>query len=165
MKPDSLPGQTLHGRRCRCAGFTYLALLVALGLMALSSAVTTQLGTRFSRAMAEEELIETGMAYRAALISYARATPVGMRRRPARLEDLLQDPRYPSTRRHLRKLYADPITGQASWGLVQASDGSGIIGVHSLSDERIAVKRVLSQQVTGQDQAETYRDWKFLSTQ
>jgi hypothetical protein len=88
-----------------------------------------------------------------------------MRRRPARLEDLLQDPRYPSTRRHLRKLYADPITGQASWGLVQASDGSGIIGVHSLSDERIAVKRVISQQVTGQDQAETHRDWKFLSTQ
>ena len=165
MKAHSLPWQRLRSRRCRCAGFTYLALLMALALMALTSAMTVQLGARFSRAMAEEELIETGMAYRAALISYARATPMGMRRRPARLDDLLRDPRYPSTRRHLRKLYADPITGQPSWGLVQATDGSGIIGVHSLSDKRIAVKRAPGQQVTGQDQAEAYRDWKFLATQ
>lgn len=160
-----MPIQTVRGRHRPCAGFTYLALLIVLGLMALTSTTTVQLGTRFSRAAAEDELIETGMAYRAALLSYAQATPMGMQRRPARLEDLLKDPRYPAMRRHLRKLYVDPITGKASWAIVYAKDGSGIMGVYSLSDEAITAKRVVSPEVAGQEQAQFYRDWKFLGTQ
>jgi len=49
------------------------------------------------------------------------------------LEDLLKDPRYPNIRRHLRKIYVDPITGKAEWGVLKSPDDSGIIGVHSLS--------------------------------
>lgn len=165
MQRHAIPIQTIRGRHSACAGFTYLALLIALGLMMLTSTMTVQLGARFARAVAEEELIETGMAYRAALISYAQATPVGMQRRPARLEDLLKDPRYSATRRHLRKLYADPITGWGSWGIVYARDGSGIIGVYSLSEEPVTVKRAVRPGIAGQEQAQSYRDWKFLSIQ
>ncbi|WP_194714299.1 type II secretion system protein [Noviherbaspirillum soli] len=165
MQRHATPIQTVRGRHSACAGFTYLALLIALGLMTLTSTMTVRLGARFARAAAEEELIGTGMAYRAALLSYARATPVDMQRRPARLEDLLKDPRYPAVRRHLRKLYADPITGEVSWGIVYANDGSGIIGVYSLSDEPVTVKRAVRPGIAGQGQAQSYRDWKFLSTQ
>lgn len=159
------PGQSTHGRHRPCAGFTYLALLIALGLMLLTSTMTLQLGKRYCRAAAEAEWIEAGMAYRAALISYAHATPLGMPRRPARLEDLLKDPRHAAPRRHLRKLYADPITGKASWGIVYANDGGGIVGVYSLSEEAVIGKRAMMPGIAGQDQARAYRDWTFLGIQ
>jgi hypothetical protein len=44
-----------------------------------------------------------------------------------------------------------------SWGLVQAGDGSGIAGVHSLSDQRTA-----AQGHAGRDYPQSYRDWKFM---
>lgn len=165
MRRNGKRGQNAHGRRHACAGFTYLALLAVLGLMMLTSTMTVQLGARLARAQAHDEFIETGMAYRAALISYARATPAGMQGRPARLEDLLKDPRYSATRRHLRKLYADPITGKSSWGIVYARDGGGIMGVHSLSDEPVGTRQAVKPMEQGQDRARVYRDWKFLATQ
>jgi hypothetical protein len=41
--------------------------------------------------------------------------------------------RYITPQHCLRKLYLDPITNQAKWGLVMAPEG-GIVGVHSLSE-------------------------------
>jgi len=41
--------------------------------------------------------------------------------------------RYPTPRRHLRRLFIDPITGKADWGLVTAPEG-GIMGIYSQSD-------------------------------
>jgi len=38
------------------------------------------------------------------------------------LEELLEDPRFPNTVRHLRKPFADPMTGQAEWGLAKAPE-------------------------------------------
>jgi len=70
-----------------------------------------------------------------------------------------------ATRRHLRKLYADLITGKASWGIVYANDGNRIIGIYSLSEEAVTVKRAVMPGIAGQDQARSYRDWKFLGTQ
>ena len=63
------------------------------------------------------------------LVSYANATPNGQVRVPRSLQDLLKDPRYPNPHRHLRKRYADPITGKDEWGTVPSLDGTGIIGV------------------------------------
>jgi hypothetical protein len=74
----------------------------------------------------------------------------------------MKDPRHPSTRRHLRKLYADPMTGKATWGLVQAGGGSGIAGVHSLSDEKPTAKGHAGGDLAGRDYRQSYRDWKFM---
>lgn len=52
---------------------------------------------------------------------------------------MLLDKRYPTPRRHLRRLFVDPITGKTDWGLVNAPEG-GIMGVYSLS-EREPMKR------------------------
>jgi hypothetical protein len=38
-------------------------------------------------------------------------------------------------RRHLRKIYVDPMTGSAEWGVVKQPEG-GIVAVHSLSHAR-----------------------------
>jgi hypothetical protein len=79
-------------------------------------------------------LLEIGAEFGNALISYANATPLGQRRTPGSLQDLLKDPRYPGPRRHLRKIYADPLTRREEWGIVELREGAGIIDVYSLSN-------------------------------
>lgn len=143
-------------------GFTYLGLIITVAIIGIASAATLQLGSVTQRRAAEEELLEIGSEFRNALISYANATPVGQKRAPSSLDDLLKDPRYPNPKRHLRKLYADPITGKEEWGIIEAIDGSGIVGVYSLSNAQpIKVDNFdpLFHDFAGK---KSYRDWKFL---
>ena len=74
-------------------------------------------------------MLFVGNQFRQAIRSYVQAGPGQY---PATLKDLLLDPRSPTPRRHLRRLFIDPITGKPDWGLVLAPEG-GIMGVHSLS--------------------------------
>lgn len=80
---------------------------------------------------------------------------------PASLDDLLQDRRAPGIRRHLRKVFVDPMTGKAEWGLVLV--GGRIVGVHSLSDA-VPIK----QDGFDPDQAQLrakqkYSEWLFTN--
>lgn len=80
----------------------------------------------------EEELLFVGHQYAKAIELYYLNTPGQIKRYPRELGDLLKDARQQGIKRYLRKLYADPITGKAEWGIVNAPDG-GIAGVYSLS--------------------------------
>ena len=148
----------------RTAGFSYLGLLILIAIIGIAASTTLQAGSILQRRAAEEELLEIGAEFRSALISYANATPAGQKRAPSSLQDLLKDPRYPGVRRHLRKLYADPITGKEEWGLVDAIDGSGIAGFHSLSNAKPI--KISNFDIAFQEfeQKSSYRDWKFMST-
>ena len=117
----------------QCSGFAYIALLIAIAIIGIAAAATVQLGSILQRRAAEQELLAIGAEFQSALVSYANATPAGHASTPSSLQDLLKDPRYPSIRRHLRQLYADPLTGKPTWGTVSALDGKGIIGIYSLS--------------------------------
>jgi type II secretory pathway pseudopilin PulG len=143
-------------------GFTYLGLLILVATIGLASAATLQLGSILQRRAAEEELLEIGTEFRDAFISYANATPPGKPPAPRSLQELLKDPRYPNPRRHLRKLYADPITGKEGWGTIEAVDGTGIVGIHSLSD----AKPIKVENFEGSFQSfagkTSYRDWVFM---
>lgn len=92
--------------------------------------------------------------------SYER-TPGAVKRFPERIEDLLQDQRYLSVQRYLRRVYADPITGRTSWGLVEAP-GGGIMGVHSLSEFRPIKSAGFSRQYHDFERAMKHSDWKFV---
>jgi type II secretory pathway pseudopilin PulG len=114
------------------AGFTYIGLLIAVVFFGLGSVGAARLLASTERAEREAELIFIGHQFRQAIRSYIQAGPrSGLY--PATLNDLLTDNRYPKPMRHLRRLFVDPITGQADWGLVNAPEG-GIMGVYSLSD-------------------------------
>lgn len=128
------PAHCLSERRLQ-TGFTYLGLMILVAVLALATSATLTLGSLVQRREAEQRLLEVGDTYRRAISSYLNSSPTGDRRYPGSLADLLKDPRYPGVRRHLRQLYPDPITGKNDWGLVPAP-GGGIMGIHSLSDDR-----------------------------
>lgn len=118
----------------RQEGFSYLALLIAIAIVGAIAAGAITAGSAMQRRLAEEELLFIGGQFQRAFKTFYEATPNGTRRYPNDLDDLLRDPRFPTPRRHLRKIFADPLTGQNKWGVVNAP-GGGIMGVYSLCEE------------------------------
>ena len=115
------------------------------------------------RRVAEEELLAVGSEFRLALISYSNATPVGQPVAPQSLQDLLKDPRYPNIRRHLRKLYFDPLTGKQQWGTVMSIDGKGIIGIYSLSTATPIKIGNFEMEFQNFEGKTSYADWVFMA--
>ena len=112
-------------------GFSYVGLLLAIVFFGFGSVGAARLLASTERAEREQELLFIGEQFRNAIRSYLQVAGA-TRRYPATLAELLQDSRFPTPRRHLRRLYIDPITSRAEWGLVMAPEG-GIMGVYSLS--------------------------------
>jgi len=151
-----------------CKGFTYVGLLIAIMFFGLGSVGVARVLASSERGEKERELLFIGQQFSEAIGAYYASGP-GARRYPDRLEDLLADPRLPTLKRHLRRIYDDPVTGKAEWGLVMAPEG-GIMGVHSLS-RREPMKRAhfdlpnqsLNEVVKiTEGRRYTYRDWQFV---
>lgn len=145
----------------RECGFTYLTVLFLVALLGLGAASVGVAWHTERRREKEVELLAIGEEYRVAIARYMQATPSGRRAYPRRLDDLVRDPRVPGVARHLRRLYPDPMTGRADWGLVRAPDG-GIMGVHSLSNDA-PLKRAGFRALNARfEEAERYADWLFV---
>ena len=119
------------GRAGGSGGFSYIGLLIAIVFFGFGSVGAARLLASTERAEREQELLFIGEQFRSAIRSYVQVTG-NAGKYPLTLAELLQDSRFPTPRRHLRRLYTDPITGKAEWGLVLAPEG-GIMGVYSLS--------------------------------
>ena len=96
-------------------GFTYVGLLLAVALAGVALAAAGMLWSTTAKRDKEAELLFVGDQFRRAIGSYYEGTP-GAKRYPQRLADLLEDKRLAITRRHLRRIYADPMTGQRGLG-------------------------------------------------
>jgi type II secretory pathway pseudopilin PulG len=146
-------------------GFAYVLLLLAIALISIAATTAVSLGATIARRDAELQLLAIGADIQGALNSYAGVppaanAPVMPGRGPRSLEDLLKDPRAPGVRRHLRQLYADPLTGKSEWGLVKDSLGS-ITGVYSLAEGTPIKRSGFEAQRTGFDEASGYEQWVF----
>ncbi len=143
----------------RQGGFTYLALLAVVAIMGVTLAAVGEVWHTAQKREKEKELLFIGDQFRRAIGLYYDHSP-GNGRYPQSLEDLLKDPRYPSTQRYLRKIYRDPINGGTDWGFVRKPDG-GIFGVHSLSEDEPLKKsnfRLDDKEFGGKAK---YSDWIF----
>ena len=156
-------GPPRRARRARRQhGFTYIALLLA---MALHGAVLAAAGSVWHTAQKRErerELLFIGDQFRSAIRSYAQGGPGLAGQLPATLDDLLLDPRFPGARRHLRKVFVDPMTWSTEWGLVKTPDGRAILGVYSLSEEAPLKKTGFGPADRAFEKAASYADWKFV---
>jgi hypothetical protein len=63
--------------------------------------------------------------------------------------------------RHLRRIYADPMSGKAQWGIVEVPGGGGIMGVYSLSEEKPIKTGNFSTRQASFEDAENYTKWTF----
>lgn len=141
-------------------GYTYLFVLfviAGIGLVSAQAGVVWETATRRER---EAELLAIGVEMARALARYRSETPAGQPALPTRLEQLVEDGRFPTPRRHLRRIYRDPMTGKAEWGLVKAGDV--IVGIHSLSPQRPLRRHDLPLELGDAARSATkYSDWVF----
>ena len=142
--------------RLGSSGFTYLGVLLAVALLGIGLAAIGTLWTTTMRREREAQLLFAGDAFRSAIASYY----ANGRRFPQELDDLVADQRTPQPRRHLRRIYLDPMTSRADWQLLRDPDG-GIFGVASSSQQAPLKRANFPEQDAGFEKAECYCDWKF----
>ncbi len=143
-------------------GFVLVGVLIVLALAALAAVQTGQRLADARQRANEAELLFVGEQYRAAIQSYWRQSPGAVRSWPARLEDLVEDHRFPVPRRHLRKLYADPLAPATPWGLV--NHGGALIGVYSRAEGTPFRQAGFNSVQLGFDAAQQYADWRFVAS-
>jgi hypothetical protein len=128
----------MRGRRAH-RGFTYLWVLMLVAFMGIALTIAAQIDSTSARRERERELLAIGRQFQTALGRYYDAPLVaGKREYPVSLDELLQDRRVPGIRRHLRKVFVDPLTGKSEWGAVLI--GGRIVAIHSLS-ARMPIKQ------------------------
>ena len=147
------------GRREK--GFTLAGALILIAVAGAGMAAYAEMASHAAQRENEQELLFVGNQFRQAIGAFYEGTPGAAKQFPRKLEDLLQDQRYPALRRHLRRIYADPMTGKREWGLVQAPQG-GIMGIYSLSQSQPIKSGAFALRDRDLEGARArYADWQF----
>lgn len=142
-------------------GFTYLVMLLAVALIGVGLVATSEVWSQSRQREKERELLFIGNQFRQAIALYYQRTPGMVKRFPEKLQDLLEDKRYLVTQRHLRKIFADPITGKPDWGIVPAP-GGGIMGVYSRSNDKPIKTADFPTEDQSFEGAQRYSQWRFI---
>ncbi|HEY0332297.1 MAG TPA: hypothetical protein VGC74_01090 [Stenotrophomonas sp.] len=145
--------------KLRNHGYVYLYLLFAIALLAIAVTAVASLDLLARRQAEERELLRIGHELRVALFSYRQAQP--SRQFPLALEDLLEDRRGGGLRRHLRRLYVDPVTRKSEWAVIRQA--GQIIGMHSLSERTPMKIANFEPEDAGFEKAKNYAEWTFLA--
>lgn len=129
----------------------YPLLLASIVIIGISTAGVAELWSTNVRREKEEELLFRLNQYRAAIARYR----ADHNRLPKELKDLLEDRTQLMTRRYLRRIYPDPMTGKADWELKLLADQTGqVAGIQDLrSRSELAPLKNLGPN------KKTYRDW------
>lgn len=141
-------------------GFAYIWVLLIVAFMGIGLVLGAEIYRTSTQRDKERELLSIGRQFRTALGRYHEAMlQAGRKEYPVNLEDLLHDKRTPELRRHLRKLFVDPMTAKEEWGVVRV--GGRIVGVRSLSEEA-PIKQDGFEAEDAVFRGKTkYRDWVF----
>jgi type II secretory pathway pseudopilin PulG len=142
-------------------GFTYPAALMLVVVISVALTGAHQQWQTSVKRDREMELLFRGTQILEAINAYCRAGSEGECQYPRRFEDLLKDPRVPGVRRHLRKLYKDPMTRDGHWGIVY--DGRGNIkGVFSKSAGSPLKTGGFPDALKSFENKAHYHEWKFV---
>jgi len=143
------------------SGFTYVALLFMVAIIGVGLAAKGLEWDRAGQREKEAELLFVGNEFRKAIALYYYRSPGQAQDYPSKLEELLEDPRYPGEQRNLRRIYRDPMTRKAEWGLVTTPNGK-IMGVHSLSKESAIKTGNYSEADKNLAGKTSYAEWQFV---
>lgn len=138
-------------------GFGYLGLLFAVAIIGITLATVGVVWSTEIRRDKEADLLFAGDQIRAAIASYYKNGGSY----PATLDDLVTDKRWPVPRRHLRRLFYDPMTASKDWQLILSTDGN-IMGVASSSQLKPIKQANFSADDGAFEKTECYCDWQFV---
>lgn len=150
MVPPMRPG--------RQSGFTYIAVLLGVAIIAAGLAAVGSVWHTMLQRENEKALLFAGNQFRVAINRYFLAN----QRYPMRLEDFLSDGTKPGINRYLRKIFFDPLTNRSEWGLMQLANGQ-IVGVYSLSALEPLQKRGFRARDESFKNRKKYSEWLFLA--
>ncbi len=142
------------------SGFSYIGLLILVAILGVTLAATGEMWQTTRQREKEDELLYAGHQFRLAIQHFYQHSPGGPAY-PQTLDDLLKDPRTPNTRRYLRRIYPDPITGTTDWGLVKGPNGE-IYGVYSKSEAEPLKKANFIYADAPFEGATKYSQWQFV---
>jgi type II secretory pathway pseudopilin PulG len=140
-------------------GFTYIGVLVIMAVMLAVMGAASEIWHTVMQREKEQELLFIGHQFRSAIGKYYVTSG---NKFPPTIESLLESTDATGKKvRFLRKLYRDPITNDAKWGLILGVD-SKVTGIYSLSeDQPYKVTGFLDADVKFEG-VEKYSDWKFV---
>jgi len=140
-------------------GAILLLLMVMVVVMGLAAGMAGESWRSTMQRAREAELLWRGQQYQKAIASYY-SVGQGQQMFPAKLEDLLRDPRFPHVVRHLRKLYNDPMTGEDLKLITDPAER--VIGVRSSSDLEPFRKDGFPESLDKLKGKEAYNEWEFV---
>jgi type II secretory pathway pseudopilin PulG len=126
-------------------------LLLTILVMGVASAGVAQLWQTQVKREKEEELLFRLNQFRRAIAQFRAER----NRLPRELKDLLEDRTQLQTRRYLRRIYKDPITGKDDWQLMLVVDRAGIVS--GISDLKSRAEGKPLKSILGKK--DTYQDW------
>ena len=147
-------------RAARQHGFTYLGALFLLVLMGIGLAITGESWSLASKRLRERELLWAGDQYVRALKAYYHQSP-GLKQYPQRLEELLEDRRFPQPRHHLRQLHPDPVA-RAPFVEIRNAQGR-IAGVRSASEDAPLKQAGFAPAWEHFQGRQRHADWEFVA--
>ncbi|MCP4671076.1 MAG: type II secretion system protein [Desulfobacula sp.] len=142
-------------------GFTYPAALLLIIIVSISLMVVQK---QWSTVVKREKEIE--LFFRAEQIidgieSFYKSSSKDSQQYPSSLKVLLKDNRFQGLKRHLRKIYRDPMTKDGQWGIIYDGKG-GIKGIFSKSKDEPIKKGNFPEIYKSFEKKTKYLDWKFV---
>jgi type II secretory pathway pseudopilin PulG len=146
----------------RQQGFTYVFVMALVAVLGAGLAALAPQWAEQGQREREKELLRIGELYARAIESYHTLSPGSLKRYPPSLESLVLDTRFVGTKRHMRKLYKDPMNPSKNLAIVKAPDG-GVLGVYSEDPRPPFLQSPLDLGTTKLLPARRYSDWKFIA--
>ena len=142
-------------------GMMLLGLLICLALGSIGLMAMVDNWALERQREREKDLLFAGDQYRQAIRKYYYGAPAGQPRQlPVNMAMLLEDDRYPTPVRYLRRLYPDPITGSDEWGEVRIGDR--LAGVYSKSKAQPVKQDGFAAAYEGFKMKDSYDSWAFV---
>jgi len=144
-------------------GIGLMVVLLMVVVLGLAAGIAGSSWKTVMQRVREDELLFRGDQYRRAIESYYNAQHGGQRGLlPSTLDDLIKDPRFPSTKRHLRQLYKDPMTGQEFEVIKDQTAAGRIKGVRSSSEDEPFKKDGFPKEYEKFVGVTSYKNWEFV---
>lgn len=143
-------------------GFTYITVLLAVVITGIALAAVGRYWSFIDKKEREEELLFRGDQFVRAIDSYFRSAHGGANIYPKSFDDLLKDPRSLAPRRYLRRLYKDPMTGEADWVPIIEKKSGRIKGVRSRSEDVPIKTDGFPERYKQFKEKESYSEWEFI---